>query len=325
MGRLFLGIDTSNYTTSVSLYSPGVGVIANIKIPLPVEEGKRGLRQSDAVFSHIKNAPRAAEILKQHLSSAEGEITAVGFSASPRRETGSYMPCFLVGEAIARFIASSNDVTVYPLSHQEGHVAAAAYSACGTYGSDLESFFCHPFLSFHVSGGTFDLLYVEPDEENIISIRRVGGTKDACAGQIIDRTGVRMGMSFPCGVEMDALACGFDGTVKHDRICVQGLDCNISGLENKAEDLLENGVFKDEVSAYVLEHIARTVRKLTENAKNTYGDVPVLFAGGVMSSRFIKSRLEDLGMFASPEFSSDNAAGIAVLTSLLFRKEHNGT
>ena len=323
MERLFLGIDTSNYTSSASLYSSSAGVIANIKVPLPVEEGKRGLRQSDAVFSHIKNAPSVAEKMRQYFSSIDGELVAVGYSASPRREPGSYMPCFLVGEAIARFVASTHDVPAYPLSHQEGHVAAAAYSACGVSGIDLGSFFGSPFLSFHVSGGTFDLLLVEPDTERIISVRRVGGTRDACAGQIIDRTGVRMGIGFPCGAEMDRLACGFDGVIKHDRICVDGLECNVSGLENKAEELITDGSDPAEVSAYVLEHISRTVRRMTENAKKKFGEIPVLYAGGVMSSRFIKSRLDDLGLFASPEFSSDNSAGIAVLASLLYAKDQN--
>lgn len=321
MERFFLGIDTSNYTTSISVFSSGRGIIANIKIPLSVEEGKRGLRQSDAVFSHIKNAPLAAERLKEFISSDEGEIVAVGYSATPRPQEGSYMPCFLVGETIALFISATNNVPVFPFSHQEGHIVAAAYSATRANGFYLKEFFSRSFLSFHVSGGTFDLLLVEPDPERLISVRRVGGTKDASAGQIIDRTGVRMGIMFPCGAEMDRNAMEYKGVIKHDRVCVNGLDCNISGLENKAAELIEKGAEKSEVSSYVLDHISRTLRKMTDNAKKEFGDIPVLYAGGVMSSHFIKSRLSDVGMFSEAEFSSDNAAGIALLTNLFFEKE----
>ncbi len=318
MDRLFLGIDTSNYTTSVSIYSTREGIISNIKIPLPVEKGERGLRQSDAVFSHIKNAPAAAEQLGLHLSSLPDKIAAVGYSATPRPQKNSYMPCFLVGEAIACFIAASHNVVAYPFSHQEGHIAAAAYSVCRSYGFDLDRLLNGRFLSFHVSGGTFDLLLVDSDPDRLISVRRVGGTKDASAGQIIDRTGVKMGLRFPCGAEIDRLASEYDGDIRIDRVCVNGLDCNISGLENKTEELIKRGASDAEISAYLLEQIAQTLIRMTENAKSEFGDVPVLYAGGVMSSKYLKSRLKNLGLFPEPAYSSDNAAGIAVLTGLLY-------
>ncbi len=320
---MFLGIDTSNYTTSIALFSENDGIISNDKVPLRVEEGKRGLRQSDAVFSHIKNAPPAAESLGKSLSMRKGEIVSVGYSAKPRPLEGSYMPCFLVGEAIALFISASLSAPAFPFSHQEGHIAAAAYSACRSNGLDLREFLKRPFLSFHVSGGTFDLLSVEPDPDRIITVRRVGGSKDASAGQIIDRTGVRLGIGFPCGAEMDRLALEYNGTVKHDGVCVDGLYCNISGLENKAIELIGHSADQTEVAAYVLDHISRTVRKMTYNAVKEFGNIPVLYAGGVMSSKYIKSRLADVGLFSEPEFSSDNAAGVAVLSSLLYSQKQN--
>ena len=54
---LFLGIDTSNYTTSAALADGDGNIIVNLKRLLPVKEGERGLRQSDALFAHTKNLP----------------------------------------------------------------------------------------------------------------------------------------------------------------------------------------------------------------------------------------------------------------------------
>ena len=94
-----LGLDTSNYTTSVALFDGETGV--NLGRLLEVRPGELGLRQSDALFQHVKHLPQLLEQLEI------GDIRAVGASTRPRAVEGSYMPCFLAGESQGRGIAAA--------------------------------------------------------------------------------------------------------------------------------------------------------------------------------------------------------------------------
>ena len=294
-----LGIDTSNYTTSAATSLDGK-IEQNLRILLSVGEGERGLRQSDAVFQHTVNLPKVFFEL--------GKISprAVGVSAAPRDVEGSYMPCFLSGIAAATAVSSTHGVPLYRFSHQAGHIAAALYS-CGR--EDLHH---SSFIAFHVSGGTTELTLVENGK-----ITLLGGTKDISCGKAIDRIGVLMGLNFPCGKELDDLSCD-PSAVKTGKITVNGFDFNLSGLENKAEKLLHDGAEKSYVADFVLSHITAVLIRLTENALSKYGDLPIIYAGGVMSNRYISKTLTERfgGFFAESCYSCDNAAGIARLTEM---------
>ncbi len=309
--ELFLGIDTSNYTTSVALCDKDGRVILNLKRLLPVKEGERGLRQSDALFAHVKNLPEIMQGLGEFLKAeAQGyEIVAVGCSATPRSVEGSYMPCFLSGVAAAESICAIIGCEKYSFSHQDGHIMAALYSSGKTELLDQKE----KFAAFHVSGGTTELLLVTPTDDGM-KIEIIGGTQDMNAGQAIDRTGVMMGLKFPCGREMEVL-CG-DAPYQKGRVSVNGLECNLSGLENLAARLYSESGDKARTSAFCFDFIADTLYKLTENLRDQYEDIPVIFAGGVMSNKRIAKRLSALGnvYFSEPEFSADNAAGTALLT-----------
>ncbi len=323
MSALFLGIDTSNYTTSAALADGDRAVLLNCKVPLPVREGERGLRQSDAVFHHVKNLPKAARAVEKALGDLGGVTpSAVGVSSVPRDAEGSYMPCFLAGVSAAEMTAGTMGVPLFRFSHQAGHVMAAVCSVCALTGTPREFYLESPFLAFHVSGGTTDLLLIEPDPDRVFRIRQIGGSKDINGGQAVDRTGVRMGMAFPCGAEMDRAALTFDGTLPKDRLAVDGTFCCLSGLENKAADLWTSTGDPAAVSAYTLDFIGRTLSVMTDHARETYGELPVIYAGGVMSSRYIRRILSPKGAFADPAFSSDNAAGIACLAAETYRRRY---
>lgn len=301
--KYFLGIDTSNYTTSVSLVDEDGRVCENKKILLDVAEGERGLRQSDAVFSHVKNFPRITEGLGKR------DIIAVGCSYAPRDVENSYMPCFLVGKAVATMYAELNGAPLYQFSHQRGHVRAALYS------SGREDLIGKSFVAFHISGGTTDILYVENGV-----IKQIGGTLDLNAGQAIDRAGVLMGMKFPCGPELERIAT--ESEIK-PKISVKGLNCNLSGLENKVKDQIAGGVSRGTIAAYVLDFIRLTVDRLCENVREMYPDIEMIFSGGVTSNRRIAAYIGKKynASFAEPVFSSDNAAGTALLTFDSYKRE----
>jgi len=302
MNKYYLGIDTSNYRTSVAVCDRDGQVVRSVRRLLRVSEGERGLRQSDALFLHTVALP---EIMSEV---GEYPLAAVGYSAYPRDAEGSYMPCFLAGAAAAQSIAAINGIPAYKFSHQAGHVRAAAYS-CGGVKASPER-----FISFHVSGGTTELLLCEEGK-----ITLLGATKDLNAGQLIDRVGVKMGMVFPCGEEMEHIAAD-SPTVKGIKVCVDGMSCNLSGIENQATDRLKKGVPAAEVAAFTLDAVLKTLDRLSENALAAYPDLPILYAGGVMSCKRIQTALEQKypGYFATPEYSGDNAAG----TALLARDKH---
>ena len=307
MKRFYIGIDTSNYTTSCALFDASeCRFYSNVKRLLGVAEGERGLRQSDAVFAHIKNLPSVTE---EALAQLEPDcLRAVGVSCTPRDAAGSYMPCFLSGEAAASALAAATKKPLHRFSHQAGHVMAAIFS------SGSPDLIKREFVAFHVSGGTTDILKVEPKNAGF-AIKTLGGTMDLNAGQCIDRIGVTMGLAFPCGPKLEELALKNTEPVEKTKLSVKGCECNLSGVENKAAKMLSDGKSREYVAAYVLDFIGRTLIKLTENALD--GEkIPVLYAGGVMCNSIIKGMIDKSGFdarFAEPKFSSDNAAGCALL------------
>ncbi len=300
-----LGIDTSNYTTSAALYQ--AGTILQQKMLLPVRRGELGLRQSDAVFHHVQQLPQVLEALPL----SDLKIDAVGASLRPRDREGSYMPCFTVGFGTAKAIALTHGIPLYTFSHQAGHIAAALYSAGRL---DLLT---ERFIAFHVSGGTTEAVLVEPNEQNVFKIRILAQSLDLKGGQAVDRVGAMLELSFPSGKELEQLALNTNIRFKI-KAAMKGADCSLSGIENRCEKMLRDGSPKEEIAAYCLQSILAALDAMTAELQKQYGKLPLLFAGGVMSNRIIREALTEKygALFARPEFSADNAAGIAVLTSI---------
>ena len=297
-----IGFDTSNYTTSVAAYN-GVNGINESKL-LPVKEGALGLRQSDAVFSHTQRLPELSDRLFSRIQPCK--ISAVGVSTRPRALEGSYMPCFTVGYAHARLLASALDVPLYCCSHQQGHVAACLWSAGRM---DLMD---RPHLAWHLSGGTTELLYVQPDGKNV-SCTKIGGTTDISAGQLIDRTGQLLGLSFPAGRHLDQLSQQAQCQDVFDVKCPD-MDFSLSGVQNKVQQYYEITQSDCETAAYALRCVANAVCKATENALKRYPDMPIVFSGGVASNSMLRRLTAQFDpVFAAPEFSTDNAMGVAIL------------
>lgn len=311
---LYLGVDTSNYTTSAALYDSEGDVLFQEKMPLPVKEGERGLRQSDAVFHHVKQLP---EVIERLLSGRQpARLAGIGVSVRPRDEEGSYMPCFLAGEGTARSLSAVTGAPLHALSHQTGHILAALYGA-GQLALRQER-----FLAFHVSGGTTEALLVEPDVETLFHVRIVGGSRDLKAGQAVDRIGVLLGLPFPCGPALEVLAQGWEEPVKA-RASLDGAYCSLSGVENQCRNLLAQEAPPALIARTCLAAVEAAMEGMTKALRKEYGTLPILYAGGVMSNTIIRKRLErrEKVFFAPPALSADNAAGAAILTFL--REEGN--
>ena len=305
-----IGLDTSNYTTSAAWFDGRTG--RNVGRLLEVPEGSLGLRQSDALFQHVKRLPEIVETL---LDSNDLDFEVVGASTRPREVEDSYMPCFLAGESQGRVLAEVLGVPFYPCSHQQGHIAAAAWSA------GCMELLDRPHLAWHLSGGTTELLYVEPDGV-LVRARQIGGTRDLAAGQLIDRTGKRLGLPFPAGKAVDALSQESDQNA-YFSVKVQEMTFSLSGIENKVNALADAGESAPNICRFVLGCVIHAVEKATEQALAAYPGLPVLYAGGVAGNRLLRERARAAheAHFAQPEYSADNAMGVAILSWRMLQKE----
>lgn len=306
-----LGIDTSNYTCSAALFNSEDETIKMRKQLLPVPDGKIGLRQSQVVFEQVR---LIGKIVTELLEGKEN-IQLVGVSSSPRADKNSYMPCFLVGHSVGQAISSCVGCNLHTFSHQHGHIAAALFSA-----KRLDLLQHHSFLAFHVSGGTTDCLLVETENYRINKTLLVGTSLDLKAGQVIDRVGALLNLSFPAGSQLEQLAlqCQEKWNSYFPRAVLKNENCCLSGLENQCRNLQLQGKSPNYIARFCLLSIQMTIEGMLQKAMENYGNLPVLFSGGVMSNSILREYFTKKyqGVFAEPKFSSDNAAGIAVLSYL---------
>ena len=301
-----IGIDTSNYTTSIAFFDGEGG--ENCSRLLPVRQGELGLRQSDAVFAHIKSLPELSGRLFSHIR--KDTITAVGVSTRPRAVEGSYMPCFMVGYSHAKLLADALGVPLVEVSHQQGHVAASLWSAGRM---DLME---KTHLAWHLSGGTTELLLVEPEGRNV-KCTRIGGTTDISAGQLIDRTGQLLELPFPSGKHLDSLSREATGEDVF-RVKCRNSEFSLSGVQNKVQQFHAASADPAETAAYALRCVAGAVYQATVQALEAYPGLSVVFSGGVASNFMLRELTATLHpVFAQPQFSTDNAMGVAVLTKRL--------
>lgn len=297
-----VGFDTSNYTTSIAYFSKSD--FQNCSQLLPVKSGELGLRQSDAVFHHTQSLPELSGRLFSNVNASD--IACVGVSTKPRMVEGSYMPCFSVGYSHARLLSETLHVPLIQCSHQQGHVAAALYSAGRP---DLMD---EPHLAWHLSGGTTELLLIEPDQYNV-RCTKIGGTSDISAGQLIDRTGQLLGLPFPAGKHVDLIS---QEALNKDfyRVKCSNLTFSLSGIQNKVQQYFEKTCSSDETAAYALRCVCNAVEMVTQDAMKMYPGLSVVFSGGVASNSMLRSAVAHMNpIFAQPEYSRDNALGVSII------------
>jgi len=305
--RAVIGFDTSCYTTSVALVDEGGQVLGSFRKLLLVEEGKRGLRQSEGVFLHVKQiAPLVEEAFAAHPGI---QIMGIGAANKPRNEADSYMPVFMVGDAHGRALASALGIPAFSFSHQQGHIRAALID------SGLEK---ECFLAMHLSGGTTELLEVKSDE-----ITLIGGSCDLHAGQLIDRTGVALGLPFPAGPALEKLAIQGESAAKIPTAMAEcGMRCHLSGAETQLRKWIEEGIKKEDIARECFDFLSRTMAKMVLAGAAKTGLKDVLIAGGVASSELFRKLIQFRinrenksvkAFFGRVEYSGDNAVGIASL------------
>ena len=331
---LILGIDTSNYTTSVALVDDRGHLVVQERKLLQVREGERGLQQSAAVFQHLTRLPELLAKLWPQVSGGEQggklreQIKLITVSTRPRPQQGSYMPVFRVGEGYAKTLANALEIPLLETTHQEGHLMAGLWSAGGPQGQE--------FLVVHLSGGTTELLKVRhlpkaatmektttpTFSQDFFQIELLGGTKDLHAGQFVDRVGVALGLEFPAGPRLEQLAQQAEASKLSIPSSVQGMSISFSGPESQAQRFIAEGKPPAEIARAVEKCIALSLEKLLLQALQNYGLREMLIVGGVAGNQYIRTRLcqklehpavKAKLYFAEPVYSSDNAVGVALL------------
>ena len=311
--KIIIGIDTSCYTTSIAAISLGKKVIFSEKIMLKVKENTKGLRQSEAVFQHVNNLGEISENINNIMN--KYSVVGICVSTKPRPVKDSYMPVFNVGYNFAKMAVGINKCELYTTTHQENHIEASLFT------NKIKN--NNKFLSVHMSGGTTEILLVEKNKEDKdlkCNISIVGGSKDISFGQLIDRTGVKLGYKFPSGkyIDENALKCnekieeGLKTSVKEGYM-------NISGLENQINKLIETNS-KEYISKLILDAVVRNMYKSIVYISKLHNVNEVVFAGGVSASKYISKELsKKLGQskiqayFTKSEYSTDNGVGCAII------------
>ncbi|MCK9222869.1 MAG: O-sialoglycoprotein endopeptidase [Limnochordia bacterium] len=301
-----LGIDTSCYTTSVALVKDRDQLELDLRCLLQVQIGKRGLRQSDALFMHLQNLP----LLLAQVFDYGYPIGSVAVTDRPRSLQDSYLPVFVAGRTVAHCISASLGVPLFTCSHQANHLMAGRWSAQGPMDNQ--------FLALHLSGGTTDLLFVQKADEGLFEIISLGGGADLHVGQFVDRVGVAMGLPFPAGNRLEKLAASGDADGLVLPVSVKDLAVSFSGPEAAAMRYLEQGVVsRADLALAVQKCIAQTLQRLLRNAAKHQYPKRVLFVGGVSANQYIRNwlseHLTDWDLyFADPKYSTDNAVGTAL-------------
>lgn len=309
--NIIIGIDTSCYTTSIAAISLGKKVIFNKKIMLEVKKNSNGLRQSEAVFQHIKNLGEIDNEIKDIIK--DYNVKAICVSKKPRPIKDSYMPVFTVGYNFAKLSSTMMKCELYETTHQENHIEASLLT------NNIKN--KEKFISVHMSGGTTEVLLCKKDEnKSDYSIEIVGGSKDISFGQLIDRIGVKMGYNFPSGkyIDENAIKCstkieqGLKTSVKEGYM-------NLSGLENQIDKILNNES-KEYICKLVLDSVVRNMVKAIVYINRKYNIDEVVFAGGVSASKYISNELvlklrkyKINAYFTNPEYCTDNAVGCAII------------
>ncbi len=310
MDQYYLGIDTSNYTTSVAVVDASGSLIYEKRKLLEVKQGERGLRQSDALFQHVLTMPELFDDISKHVSTEK--IKKIVVSSRPRPVEGSYMPVFRAGQSFGRVLASTLKCDYQEFSHQENHIKAAEWSA----GVNLD----RHFIALHISGGTTEILSIEKKKEAGYGIELIGGTKDISIGQLVDRVGVKLGLDFPAGKALDhmAVTCKTDDfKLPHS---VKGTFMNLSGPETKAMIAISQGVNPYEIAWATFQCISKSLEAVILNTCTDTGLNKVIMVGGVASSHYIRDflsssqKLKGIQVYyGDVQYCTDHAVGTALL------------
>ena len=312
-----LGIETSCDETGVAVYDTGRSGAAGLRahavysqIALHAEYG--GVVPELASRDHVR---KLLPLIRQTLAEAGLEtrdLDGVAYTAGP-----GLVGALLVGAGVARSLAWALDVPAVAVHHMEGHLLAPLMED-----DPPEA----PFVALLVSGGHTQLVAVDA----IGRYRLLGETLDDAAGEAFDKTAKMMGLPYPGGPQLAALAeQGTPGRFKFARPMTDrpGLDFSFSGLKTQVllawRDSDQSDQTKADIARGFEDAVVDTLAIKCERALDEAGSDVIVIAGGVGANKRLRAKLQDMALrrggracFPRPSLCTDNGAMIAFAGAL---------
>ncbi|WP_312772009.1 tRNA (adenosine(37)-N6)-threonylcarbamoyltransferase complex transferase subunit TsaD [Pseudoxanthomonas mexicana] len=312
-----LGIETSCDETGVAVYDTGRSGAAGLRahavysqIALHAEYG--GVVPELASRDHVR---KLLPLIRQTLAEAGLEtrdLDGVAYTAGP-----GLVGALLVGAGVARSLAWALDVPAVAVHHMEGHLLAPLMED-----DPPEA----PFVALLVSGGHTQLVAVDA----IGRYRLLGETLDDAAGEAFDKTAKMMGLPYPGGPQLAALAeQGTPGRFKFARPMTDrpGLDFSFSGLKTQVllawRDSDQSDQTKADIARGFEDAVVDTLAIKCERALDEAGSDVIVIAGGVGANKRLRAKLQDMAIrrggracFPRPSLCTDNGAMIAFAGAL---------
>ncbi|MDR3358792.1 MAG: tRNA (adenosine(37)-N6)-threonylcarbamoyltransferase complex transferase subunit TsaD [Desulfovibrio sp.] len=326
---LCLGIETSCDETALALVRDGNLIDSVLASQSDIHALFGGVVPELASREHCRYIGPLFDELVQRNGILPGQIDVVSVTRGP-----GLLGSLLVGVAFAKALSLTIDAKLLGINHLHAHLLATG----------LEQNFRFPVLGLLVSGGHTHLYHIQ----NIKDFRQIGKTLDDAAGEAFDKVGKTLGLPYPCGRAVDALAVA--GTADPHllpRPCLDNgtLDFSFSGLKTAALRCLDNypelrnraysfksageapDILKNFCASFNLA-VVDTLCDKTRRALDAYPEIrTLLFAGGVASNTLLRERMAELArrrgsraLSPSPALCTDNAAMIAY-AAWLFAKE----
>ena len=307
-----LGIETSCDETAVALYDQGRGLLAHeIYSQVDLHAPYGGVVPELASRDHLRKLlPLLRKLTDEH--GGVKALSGVAYTSGP-----GLVGALLVGAAVARSLAYALDVPCLGVHHMEGHLLAPLLEP------DPPDF---PFVALMVSGGHTLLAKVD----GLGRYEILGSTLDDAAGEAFDKTAKQLGLPYPGGPQLAALAeRGRAGVFRFPRPLTErpGLDFSFSGLKTAVIVALRDRVLDEQTRADAAlafeDAVADTLIVKCERALEQTGAQTLVVAGGVGANRRLREGMRALGQrlgvrvaYPRPEFCTDNAAMIALLGCL---------
>lgn len=316
-----LGIETSCDETGVAIYDCDAGLLAHhVHSQIDLHAAYGGVVPELASRDHIRLLPALVRQTVEVAGCGMSGLSAIAYTAGP-----GLAGALLVGAGYAEALAMALNVPSLPIHHLEGHLLSPLLS------TDPPAF---PFVALLVSGGHTQLMSVE----GVGRYRLLGETLDDAAGEAFDKTAKLMGLGYPGGPQLAALAQqGRVGRFSLPRPMLRSgdLDFSFSGLKTAVLNVVTGKDWLPEYSAdLAADFQAAVVDVLVAKslaALKSSGLRQLVVAGGVGANRMLRSELnracERKGcrvFYPEPELCTDNGAMIAFAGALRLREDASG-
>lgn len=320
-GPLVLGIETSCDETAAAVVAGGTEMLSNVVASqVDIHAIFGGVVPEVASRKHVELIVPVLEGALKEAGVSYGDLDAVAVTYGPGLE-GS----LLVGMAVAKALCLAHDLPLVAVNHLEGHIYANVLARPDCFDE-------FPLVALIVSGGHTDLVLMRGHGD----YQLLGHTLDDAAGEAFDKVARALGLGFPGGPKIEALAKrGDPEAVRLPRAELPSTyNFSFSGLKTAVVRILKGmdkrypkGARPEDIAAGFQESVADILTRKTVKAAKEFGVRRVLLSGGVAANSALREHMqracreEGLELFVPPPpLCTDNAAMIAACACFKFER-----